>query len=235
MGAFFVLNSKLYFYTMKSLGRFLFIAIFLFSCFSQAQQAYREDQIYIDVNFILQHLDNDRFSDNGFSRSLHLGVLRDIFLTPSGEYALGLGVGYGLTRLVNNLEVSPSAGVFEVSYPRPDRSYRNFFTYHELQFPVELRWRKSTVEEHKFWRIHAGYRFSRPFGLRYKPFFGPDFPVDGVLSRWHHEASLSVGYNTWNLRFAYQLNPLLRSEVRSASGDRFPVRTIQLGLIFYLL
>ena len=220
---------------MKSLGNFFFTSIFFFSGFSLAQQAYREDQIYIDVNFILQDLNNDRFSDNGFSRSLHIGLLRDIFLTPSGEYALGLGVGYGLTRLVNNLVLSTSDEAFMVSYPRPDRSYRNFFTYHEFQFPLELRWRKSTEEEHKFWRINAGYRFSRPFGFRYKPFFGPDFPVDGIFSRWHHEASLSVGYNTWNLRFAYQLNPLLRSEVRSTAGDRFPVRTIQLGLIFYLL
>lgn len=200
-----------------------------------AQQAYREDQVYVDFNFILQNTDDNRFSDNGFSRSLHVGILRDVFLTSSGRYSLGIGVGYGLTRLVNNIEIETQADDFSISYPRPDRSYRNFFTFHELQLPIEFRWRTSSESVHQFWRIHAGYRLGYPFATKYKPFFGADYPTQGVLSSWQHEINLAVGYNTWNLRFAYQLNPLINSSLRKVGDQSFRLHFFQIGLIFYLL
>ena len=56
--------------------------LFFWACFATAQTKdslnYREDQLYIDLNFFLfQPNEINGFKQNGFSRSVHVGMLRD--------------------------------------------------------------------------------------------------------------------------------------------------------------
>lgn len=197
--------------------------------------SYNEDQFYVDVNFIIQANNVIPFKENGFSRSIHAGFLRDFSLNTKGNKAIAVGLGYGFQRLVNNLNLRDYEDGLSYSFPTNGVSLRNTFSYHQLQLPVELRWRTSTLDTYRFWRIYFGYRLSYQFLPTYKPFFGRIFKIDNQIETWQHSLSLTVGFNTWNLRLSYGLTPFLSSSVVTQEGIRPKIHPVQLGLIFYLL
>ncbi|MDC1434274.1 PorT family protein [Flavobacteriaceae bacterium] len=216
---------------------FLFYFFFIGLLLGQEKDSlsYNEDQFYIDVNFIIQANDINSFQENGFSRSIHAGFLRDFSFTKKGDKAIAIGLGYGFERLVNNLNVRKNENEFSYSFPSNGVSLRNTFSFHQLQLPIELRWRTSTIDNYRFWRIYLGYRLSYQFLPTYKPFFGRSFKIDDQIEEWQHSLSLSVGFNTWNLRFSYGLTPFLSSAFQTQEGIRPNIYPVQVGLIFYLL
>ncbi len=230
-------TAKLYLSGVKH--RYILL-ILLFGVQAFAQQAkdslaYREDQFYLDVNLLLQGNDLDNFRQNGFSRSLHLGFLRDISLNKKGNRALALGLGYGYQRLVNTLDIDQEEGEYVYSIPDNIRTLRNVFSYHQLQLPVELRWRTSTATDYDFWRVYLSYRLSYQFAARYQPFFGPDFRLVDQITPWQHSFGIAMGYGSWNLRFAYEIQPLLNQDIQLETGATPRFYPIHLGLIFYFL
>lgn len=196
---------------------------------------YKEDQFYLDINFSLQFNDISVFKQNGFSRSFHFGMLNDIPLNEQGTKAIAIGLGYGYMRLVNNLNLRKENQQFNYSFPSNRINLRNTFSTHQLQLPVEFRWRTSTLQNHAFWRLYLGYRLNYQFGGRYKPFFGPAFSVNDQLNSWQHSLSVTLGYNTWNLRFEYGLTPFLKETIQTQIGQSTRIYPVQIGLIFYLL
>lgn len=221
---------------MHKISLLLFL---LWASFASAQIKdsldYREDQVYIDLNFSLQPNNINDFKQNGFSRSVHLGVLRDYPISKIGDKAIAVGMGYGFVRLVNNINVEKSQQTYLYDIPVAQRALRNVFSYHQLQLPVELRWRTSSPSEYAFWRVYLGYRLSYQFGAQYKPFFGRKFPLKNQLNELQHNVGISLGFNTWNLRFDYSLTPLLKGDIRSINNKRLTLFPLQIGLIFYLL
>lgn len=221
---------------MHKISLLLFL---LWASFASAQIKdsldYREDQVYIDLNFSLQPNNINDFKQNGFSRSVHLGVLRDYPISKIGDKAIAVGMGYGFVRLVNNINVEKSQQTYLYDIPVAQRALRNVFSYHQLQLPVELRWRTSSPSEYAFWRVYLGYRLSYQFGAQYKPFFGRKFPLKNQLNELQHNVGISLGFNTWNLRFDYCLTPLLKEDIRSINNRRLALFPLQIGLIFYLL
>lgn len=221
---------------MHKISLLLFL---LWASFASAQIKdslnYREDQVYIDLNFSLQPNSISDFKQNGFSRSVHLGVLRDYPISKIGDKAIAVGMGYGFVRLVNNINVEKSQQTYLYDIPVAQRALRNVFSYHQLQLPVELRWRTSSPSEYAFWRVYLGYRLSYQFGAQYKPFFGRKFSLKNQLNELQHSVGISLGFNTWNLRFDYSLTPLLKEDIRSINNKRLALFPLQIGLIFYLL
>ena len=221
---------------MQKISLLLFL---LWASFASAQTKdnldYREDQVYIDLNFSLQPNSISDFKQNGFSRSVHLGVLRDYPISKMGDKAIAVGMGYGFVRLVNNINVEKSQQTYLYDIPLAQRALRNVFSYHQLQLPVELRWRTSSPSEYAFWRVYLGYRLSYQFGAQYKPFFGRKFPLKNQLNELQHSVGISLGFNTWNLRFDYSLTPLLKEDILSINNRRLALFPLQIGLIFYLL
>jgi len=228
--------SKLYLYPMRAIF-FLFCFYYMGLLWGQEKDSlsYNEDQFYIDVNFIIQSSDVNPFQENGFSRSIHAGFLRDFSFTKEGDKAIAIGLGYGYERLVNNLNIRKNENQLSYSFPTNGISLRNSFSVHQLQLPIELRWRTSTIDNYRFWRIYLGYRLSYHFMPTYKPFFGRSFSIKNQIEQWQHSLSLSVGFNTWNLRFSYGLTPFLAKTVQTQEGIRPKVYPVQVGLIFYLL
>lgn len=216
-----------------------FLVLLLWACFASAQIKdsldYREDQFYINLNFSLQSNDIDGFKQNGFSRSISLGFLRDYPVSKAGDKAIAVGMGYGFVRLVNNIDVNQDQNGFAYDVPQVQRALRNIFSYHQLQLPVELRLRTSTIDEYAFWRVYLGYRLSYQFGAQYKPFFGRKFSLENQLNELQHSIGISLGFNTWNLRFDYSLTPLLKEDTRTINNRRLKLFPLQMGLIFYLL
>ena len=45
---------------------------------------------------------------------------------------------------------------------------RNKIETHLLELPIEFRWRESTPENYKFWRLYAGVKFGYAFASRSK-------------------------------------------------------------------
>ena len=217
-----------------------YILLVLFTVKLQAQQHkdslfYREDQFYLDLNLLLQGNAIDDFQQNGFSRSLHLGFLRDIPINKKGNRSIGLGLGYGYQRLVNSLNIEKEERSFLFSVPERNRALRNIISYHQLQLPIEIRWRTSTSFNHDFWRVYLAYRFSYQFAGKYTPFFGRPFNIPNQINPFQHTLGLSFGYGSWNLRFAHEMVPLIDDKVTLDTGRSPRINPIHIGLIFYFL
>lgn len=191
---------------------------------------YKEDQIYFNFNFDFQLKSIENYQQNGFSRSFNIGLLKDISLNEKGNKALAFGLGYGFSRLVSNLDVGENLNFIIQS----DSALRNRLSYHSIQFPVELRLRTSTLESFAFWRVYLGYRLNYNFSAKYKPFFGKETELKNQVSEFSHSLSLSLGFDTWNIRFETGLSPVIKISSNSNNiNNNFYVSSI--GLVFYLL
>ena len=149
--------------------RIIYCIFFLFVYFGYTQenlQKYREDQIYFSVyyNSLGNNLDN--FKENKFSSSFNFGFIRDIPLSKSGKFAIGVGLGVGINAFNNNMKLSNSNSYILLN--NRDIPKKNVFNFSELQIPFEIRWRNSSVDNYKFWRIYTGLKYSRLFSSSYK-------------------------------------------------------------------
>ena len=211
----------------------LLITIFLFNIlYSQEDNSlnYKEDQIYLNFNFDFQLKSIEGYQQNGFSRSFNLGILKDISFNEKGNKGIAFGLGYGYTRLVNNLDIGEDVNFYVDS----NSALRNRLSYHSIHFPIELRLRTSTLESFAFWRFYFGYKLNYNFSSNYKPFFGRKTSLKKYVSQFSHSLSLSIGFNTWNIRFETGLSPILKILTNPNNiKDDFLISSI--GLVFYIL
>ena len=211
----------------------LLITFSLFNLLNSQENSnikYKEDQIYLNFNFDFQLKSIEGYQQNGFSRSFNFGLLKDISLNKKGNKAVALGLGYGYSRLVNNLDIGQNLNFILDD----DFALRNKLSYHTIQFPFEFRLRTSTIESFAFWRVYLGYRINYNFSPKYKPFFGRKTSLKNFVSEFTHSVSISVGFNTWNIRFETGLSPLIKISTTSNSLDSgFYISSV--GLVFYLL
>jgi len=230
----------------------LFFLLIFFSFFSYAQKddvhlafpetdsLYREDQFYISGTF---HIIEDRplgISQSGFSGGLHLGFIRDMPFTKRRNWALGLGLGYSLNTYNHDLLIIPDSGrgtTFREITDDDDLDINRSYT-HLIEVPLELRWRTSTPESYKFWRVYAGMR------LGYMHYFKSDFKSNsGVqytdkspdgLDRLRLGATLTFGWNTFNFHLYYSLNSLFDNSV-TVVDQTGALEVLKIGLMFYIL
>lgn len=223
------------------------IALFLVLCNVQSLQAqigqpvdnrYLEDQFYIGLgfNFLL-----DRPTDvnqRSLSYNLQTGFIKDIPLNSERNFGLGLGIGYAVNSYYTNLIAEESTNGITYEIRGADEFKRSKFETHVVEFPLELRWRTSTAEEYKFWRVYAGgklgYVFSGrsrlvPLEASSEGFSNPD------IQKLQYGLMLSFGYNTWNIQAYYTLNPLLEDGTTITGGESIDIRILRIGVIFYIL
>ena len=203
--------------------------------FSQEDfQKYREDQIYFSVyyNSLGNQLNN--FKENKFSSSFNLGFIRDIPISKSGKFALGLGLGYGINSFNNNMKVYyNNQNSYELISNR-DIPKKNTFKFSEIQFPLEIRWRNSSVSNYKFWRIYAG--------LKYSKILQSSFVHDSSQENYKLKTlplnsdqlgfTLNIGFNTWNIGLYKSLRPFFNKKISSLPLE---LEQFKLGLVFYIL
>ncbi len=226
----------------------LFTGLFLSPLFLIAQEdqevvvvdsLYREDQIYIGLTYNVLANKPAGVDNRDFSGGVHFGVLRDMPINKRRNIAVAAGLGYAFNSYGHNLFVGKAEsgeGVFIVL--NEDYTYdKNRFITHELELPVELRWRTSTPETYRFWRVYGGIKFSylfhftSVFGQKGNTIRNSDIEE---LNRLRYTTFLNFGYNTFNFQVQYNLNGFLNDDARI---DNVPVdmSTIKLGLIFYIL
>jgi hypothetical protein len=107
---------------------------------------------------------------------------------------------------------------------------------HFVDFPLELRWRNSTPNSHKFWRIYTGFKVSYLFSDTYKFVNSLQTVViknNPDLNKWQYGVYLTSGWNTWNLYIYYGLNGLYK-EIK-IDNKTANLQTLNIGLQFYIL
>ncbi|WP_347050112.1 porin family protein [Flavobacterium olei] len=233
--------------------RIIYNCLFLLTCFYSFAQneikpeikplvkidsLYREDQFYFSITYNMFTDVPENFKQNKFSLGLSGGFLRDMPLNKTRTVAIAAGLGLSYQNYYQNINISQDAnGALIYGVNSYGEFVSNRYRQYSVELPIEFRWRNSTFESSKFWRLYAGIKMSYVFSnssilddgeKTYKINNNPD------INKFQYGPYLSAGYNTWNLYVYYGLNPLFKSAT-TLSGEKLNVRTLNAGLIFYIL
>ncbi|WP_338375811.1 porin family protein [uncultured Flavobacterium sp.] len=221
----------------------LLLSFFIFSTvvvFSQEEQKttidslYREDQMYATLSLNLVQNRPDGFSQHSLSSGISVGFLRDMPFNKKRTWAIAAGLGYSYNNLKNNIKVDNSSSI--TTYTIDDTFDKNKLVLHHLDLPIEIRWRNSTFESHKFWRIYGGFKVSYLFAD--KSVFKSDtqditFKGNSDLSKIKYATYLSVGNNTGNIYVQYSLTPIF--EDVKLNNKKLELSSFNIGFVFYIL
>lgn len=201
---------------------------------------YREDQFYVGLTFhLLSDLPND-VSQSGFSGGFHLGFIRDFPINERRNIAIGTGLGWSINSYGQELFIGEELNGNSIFRNLDDSVIdydHNRFTTQLIEAPIEFRWRTSTPETYKFWRVYTGvrlgyvYHFRSSFKQEENQVVQTDVPE---LQRFRVGTTLSFGYNTFNFHVYYSLNSFFE-DARLENGSEIELSAFKLGLMFYIL
>lgn len=204
-----------------------------------ADSLYLEDQFYVGLsyNFLLDKPSG--ITQRNLSYGLSLGFIRDIPLNKERNIALGLGLGYAVNSYFSNLFANDSENTITYSVaPTPVDLKRGKIENHLVEFPLELRWRTSTPEEFKFWRIYGGIKMGYVFSSRFKFVTDTDIITftNNAIRNFQYGLTLNFGYNTFNIHAYYSLVKLFDDgTVLHDTNEKLNLRPLRIGVIFYIL
>jgi len=205
---------------------------------TKTDNLYREDQFYFGITYNLLGKMPQDMSQNGFSSGFHLGFIRDMPINKSRTVSFGLGLGYSTNSFNQNLLISKD-GQGMLNYEIIDGASftKNKFSMHLVEIPFEFRWRTSTTDSYKFWRIYSGFKLGYVFTTTSKFSGSPqNIKLKNIdhFEKIQYGLTLSVGYNTWNAYLYYALNPIFKKEAK-INDQSIDINAIKIGLIFYIL
>ena len=218
----------------KLITLFCFLGLGLYSQNNTGTNSYREDQFYFASSYFVQTESIKDFKQNGFSGNFQLGFIRDFPLNKDSTRAIGLGFGYERNYFTSNIQ--PIEQDDQIDYRIVISRFlesKNKISFSSISFPIEYRWRKSSLNEYKFWRIYSGFKIKKNFPLYSNPSYGSELVIEEIQD-WTSSIYLNAGYNTWNISLEYDLNPIIKNK-NTVDGDNLNVSFFRLGLIFYFL
>ncbi len=218
----------------KLITLFCFLSLGLYSQNKTESNSYREDQFYFASSYFIQTESIKDFKQNGFSGNFQFGFVRDFPLNKDSTRALGLGLGYERNYFTSNIQ--PIEQDEQINYRIVISRFlesKNKISFSSISFPIEYRWRKSTLNEYKFWRIYSGFKIKKNFPLYSNPSYGSELVIEEIQD-WTSSIYLNAGYNTWNISLEYDLNPIIKNK-NTVDGDNLNISFFRLGLIFYFL
>lgn len=216
------------------------------TCFAQEVEVvtdtldykYREDQFYIGVTYNLLNKMPANMTQNGFSSGFHIGFIRDFPLNEKRNMGVGIGIGYSANSVNQNLLISEdSQGNLSYTIVESGSFTRNKFTQHLIEIPFEFRWRRSTPESYKFWRVHPGFKIGYVFASSVKFKGEPnDYKLRQIddFNSFQYGITLSVGYDKFNVYAYYALNSIFKSEAKIDS-ETLDISMVKIGLMLYIL
>jgi hypothetical protein len=200
---------------------------------------YREDQFYFSVTYNLLMQGPTGLKQDKFSAGLSVGFLRDMPINKSRTFAIATGLGLSYQNYFQNLTISKGPdGALIYGVNDSGEFDTNKYRQYLVDLPIEFRWRNSTYESYKFWRIYGGMKLSYVISDRsllddgettYRIKNNPD------INKLQYGLYISAGYNTWNVYAYYGLNSLFDKSVKTISGESIAMKTMNVGLIFYIL
>lgn len=233
--------------------RLLFSCLFLVSFFNSFAQEvkpeikpivkidslYREDQFYFSFTYNLLVQGPAGLKQKKFSTGLSGGFLRDMPINKKRTIAIAAGLGFSYQNFYQNLAISEGLDgeqIYQVAGSSQFTSNR--YKQYSVDVPIEFRWRNSTYESYKFWRVYTGVKLSYVFSdksilktvdANYKISNNKD------INQFQYGVYVSAGYNTWNLYCYYGLNGLFDKSIKTVSGESVNMHAMNVGLIFYIL
>ncbi|WP_299678819.1 porin family protein [uncultured Tenacibaculum sp.] len=217
----------------------LFCLVFIITCnilFSQADSLklgdkYLEDQLYLGVSYDIMLNQPKGTSSTGFSYSLSFGYIRDIPLNRKGNFAIGVGAGYGFNSFNHGIQVLDDSTIqlaVDIS--------SNKLVLHNLEFPIQFRWRTSDAITYSFWRIYSGVKMTYNLNNSFNYVENGnsfEFANIPIYNNFQTGLELSAGYGTFNFYMYYGLTPVYKNVVINNTSVNSNI--IKFGLIFYLL
>lgn len=235
------------------MSKYNFLSVFFFAALftlqSRAQDSipidvqdtkYREDQFYVGATYNLISDVPGGVNIRGLSGGLQFGYLRDMPLNDRRNFAIAVGGGFSFDEYGQTLFIGESANentIFTVLDDQKVDFTRNRFSTSTIEAPIELRWRTSTPDNYKFWRVYAGLR------VGYVYWYKATFKQEGNIvsqtkipefDKLRLGTTLSFGYNTFNFFVYYSINPFFKNAV-TTDGEDVNFKTIRVGLLFYIL
>lgn len=198
---------------------------------------YREDQFYFGLTFNTLQNKPLGLSQSKLSTGFTAGFLRDMPINKRRTIAIASGIGFSYNNYNQNLEIQKIDQTPSYSIINADISYnKNKFSQLLVDVPIEFRWRTSTYESYKFWRIYGGIKFS--YLILDRSVFSDDqnrIIVSGNkdFNKFLYGAYISSGYNTLNVYAYYGLNSLFKSA--KIDGQPIDMNAFNIGIIFYIL
>jgi hypothetical protein len=198
---------------------------------------YREDQFYF--SFALNTLQNKPagLTQDKFSSGFSLGFLRDFPINKNRTMAIAPGIGLAFNNYNQNLKITDANQVLEYTIIDSDVSFdKNRFSQLLVEVPIEFRWRTSTYESHKFWRIYGGFKVGY---LLYDESFYKDAYEKIVVrknndfNQFQYGTYISAGYNSINVFAYYGLNSLFQSA--KTSTESIDMNSLNVGIMLYIL
>lgn len=201
---------------------------------------YLEDQLFFNLSYIaLRQMPAD-LVQQGFSHSISYGFIRDIPVNLRRNFGFGVGVGYERTTLYQNLQVwvSEADGQVHFRIMDPQSYLNNAFVIKKLVFPIEIRYRNSTPEKLRFFRLYAGVMPAYTLGAE-SHFENDQISVvyrklKSLPARWNWGTYLYIGYGELNGYIYYGLNDLFSPQVL-IDGKHYPVYDLRFGVMLSFL
>jgi len=218
----------------------------LFLCFyaqaftqglSEPDSKYLEDQFYMGItyNFILNKPNN--ITQRNLSYGLQGGFIKDLPLNSTRTRAIGIGLGYAVNSYYSNMLANETIGGITYSRLGGEENFkRSKLENHLLEMPFEYRWRNSTPQEYKFWRIYTGFKLGYVFASRSKYVLDPEkvsFYNEDVR-QFQFGLTVSFGWNTFNAHIYYSLSNLF-NDTATLDSELIEMKPLRVGFIFYIL
>src|SRR5699024_2453353 len=205
----------------------------------QLDKRYREDQFYLGLTFNFLNDLPTGARQSGISVGLHAGCIRDIPFNNNSNYGIRLGLRWSINSYRSNLLISETEkgiSLFQI-LDSENYDYRvNRFSAYLIEAPIQFRWRTSSADSFRFWRIYTGLQ------IGYAYYFHSKFVQEGqkisiskpaALNRLRYGVNFTFGYNTFNFTVYYSLNSFF--DGRAIDGQEIGMKTFKVGLMFYIL
>lgn len=206
------------------------------SFFTTNDSLYREDQFYFAITYNTLIKAPSDFRQSKIPLGLHVGFMRDMPINKSRTTAVALGIGVSYNKYHHNLLIESQEGLRNYDILEKEGFSKNKLELLYIDVPLELRWRTSTPESHKFFRLHAGFKISY-LAMSKSKYVGDRGAAvlygNSDLSKFQMGPTVAFGYNTWNFYGYYGLNSLFKNT--DVDQENIQMKSFHLGLIFYIL
>lgn len=198
---------------------------------------YREDQFYFSISLNTLQNKPKGLSQDKFSSGFSIGFLRDFPVNKKRTVAIAPGIGLAYNNYNQNLKITELNQVPVYTVIESNVTYdKNRFSQLLVEVPIEFRWRTSTFESHKFWRIYGGIKMGY---LLYDKSIYKDangkiaVNKNNDFNKFQYGTYITAGYNSINVFAYYGLNSLFQSA--KTTTESIDMNSINFGIMFYIL
>lgn len=196
---------------------------------------YADDQVYISVSYGQFYNQPTPISKSNFSYSLSTGFIKDLILNKQGSISIAGGIGYGFDFFNHKLKVEQINNT--TVFSSDNTISGNLFKSHNLEIPLELRWRTSNANKYDFWRVYTGVKFfyNLSNSFQFEDASNATFKYSNIsnYNKLQYGLTLSAGYDEFNINIFYGLTPVFNNS--TIDGEDINTKILRFGLIFYFL